>query len=49
LMEAFYPPVSTDTQSNKKQMVVNGKLVEYFEVNSEQSAGIPFGDLKTKV
>lgn len=49
LMEAFYPPVSTDAQSNKKQMVVNGKLVEYFEVNSEQSAGIPFGDLKTKV
>ena len=49
LMEAFYPPKLTDGEANKKQMVINGKMVDYFEVNSENSSNIPFDKLNTKV
>jgi hypothetical protein len=34
LLECFYPK-KPQAQSNAKQMVINGKLVEYFEVNDE--------------
>lgn len=46
LIECFYPaPVKTET--NKREMVVNGQLVEYFEVNSENSASVPFDKLNS--
>jgi hypothetical protein len=48
LMEAFYPVRSAPKQ-NKKDMAIGGKLVEYFEVNSENPEIIPFGQLRTKV
>lgn len=48
LMEAFYPP-KVQVTKNKREMVVGNKLVEYFEVNSEDSETIPFGQLKNKV
>lgn len=48
LLEAFYPPKSTVTKK-KKDMVIGNKVVEYYEVNSESSAGIPFGELKSKL
>lgn len=35
LLEAFYTPLITGRKSNKREMVVNGRLVQYFEVNSE--------------
>lgn len=48
LLEAFYPPKAQEKQ-NKKEVVIGGKLVEYFEVNSEDRETIPFGQLKTKL
>lgn len=48
LLEAFYPPLP-QVKQNKKEMVIGGKLVEYFEVNSENSEAIPFSKLRTKV
>lgn len=49
VLEAFYPPKPSQEKANKKEMVIDGKLVDYFEVNSEQSETIPFGQLKTKL
>jgi hypothetical protein len=49
LLECFYTPLITGKKSNKKEMVVGGKLVEYFEINSEDSSSIPFGQLQNKV
>lgn len=48
LLECFYKPSSTAV-TNKRDMVLDGKLVEYFEVNSESSAKIPFSQLETKL
>lgn len=48
LLEAFYPP-KTQEKQNKKEVVIGGKLVEYFEVNSENRESIPFGQLKNKL
>ena len=44
LLECFYPGAST-ASSKKRDMVVNGKLVTYFEVNDENSQGIDFSKL----
>lgn len=46
LTEAFYPPKSTNTR-RKKELVINNKLVEVFEINSEDSQKMPFDQLKT--
>lgn len=48
LFEAFYPP-KAQAKQNKKEVVIAGKLVEYFEVNSESRESIPFGQLKNKL
>lgn len=49
LMDVFYTPQSISNKSNRKDMVVAGKLVQYFEVNSTESAAIPFGQLNNKL
>lgn len=48
LRECFMPkkPVGNN---NRKDMVINGKLVEYFEVNSENSQKLPFDKLGSKL
>lgn len=47
LLECFYPAPIQKVQ-NKRDMVINGQLVEYFEVNSESASGIPFAQLDAK-
>ena len=49
LIECFYTPLISQKETNKKEMVVGGKLIQYFEVSSENSAAIPFDQLKTKL
>lgn len=49
LLEAFYPPRPSQEKKNKREMAINGKLVEYFEINSESSEPMPFGELKSKL
>lgn len=48
LLECFYPAPVKPT-NNKREMVIDGKVVEYFEVNSETSAKIPFSQLDGKL
>ena len=48
LIECFMPKRPTN-QSNRREMVVNGKLVEYFETNSENSSKLPFDQLSSKL
>jgi hypothetical protein len=48
LLEAFYPALP-QVVKNKKEMVIGGKLVDYFEVNSEDSETVPFSQLKSKI
>lgn len=48
LLEAFYPPKPQD-KKQRKEMVINGKLVDYYEVNSETTESIPFAKLQTKL
>lgn len=49
LLDNFYPPTITKTKSQKKDVVVGGKLVEYFEISSQDSESIPFDQLRGKV
>lgn len=49
LIECFYTPLITGKKTNKKEMVVGGKIVQYFEISSEDSSGIPFNELNGKV
>ncbi len=42
LLEAFYPPKPSQEKKNKKEMVIGGKLVEYFEISSESTESVPF-------
>lgn len=49
LLEAFYPPKRDADKKNKKEMVVGNKIVQYFEVSSPQSSGIPFSELGNKL
>lgn len=49
LVECFYPAVPNQEKKNKKDMVIGGQMVEYFEVNSEEANSIPFGQLKNKL
>lgn len=48
LLGVFYQP-KPQPKKNKKDMVIGGKLVEYFEINSQDSETIPFAQLKNKV
>lgn len=48
LLDAFYPPKAV-SKKNKKEVVIGNKLVEFFEVNSEDSESIPFSQLKNKL
>lgn len=38
LLEAFYPP-KPDPQKQKRDMVINGKLVQYWQKNAEEGSG----------
>lgn len=49
LLEAFYPPKPIQAKQNKREMVIGNKLVEVFEINSEQSETMPFSQLKNKL
>lgn len=49
LIEAFYPSKASAPQQNKRDMSIGGKIVQYFEVSSEDAGKIPFDQLKTKI
>lgn len=49
LLEAFYPPRSTQAKKNKKEVVIGNRLVEVFEINSENSETMPFSQLTKKL
>lgn len=49
LLEAFYPPRPNQQKMNKTETVIGNRLVEVYEINSVESATIPFGNLKTKL
>ena len=48
VMEAFYPPQITETKRDKKEMVIDNRLVEVFEISSADSQTIPFEQLEKK-
>lgn len=48
LRECFMPKKPT-SHSSRREMVVNGRVVEYFEVNSEESQSLPFTSLNSKL
>lgn len=45
LIEAFYPPKPT-ASTRKKEVVIGNKLVQVFEINSENPQKMPFDQLK---
>lgn len=49
LFDVFYAPKNTGAKKNKKDMVIGNKLVEYFEISSENSESMPFNQLNTKL
>ena len=49
LLEAFYPPKSTQEKMNKTETVIGNTLVEVFEINSEQSETMPFSQIHKKL
>lgn len=49
LFEAFYPPITAQAKKNKKEMVIGNKLVDYWEVNSEDAEVMPFNQLNSKL
>lgn len=49
LLDAFFTPIDTSPKKNKREMVIDGKQVEYFEVSGEDSQEIPFSQLKNKL
>lgn len=48
VFEAFYPPQITETKRDKKEMVINNRLVEVFEISSPDSQAMPFDQLDKK-
>lgn len=48
LVRCFLPSPIKDN-SRRKEVVIDGKLVEYFEVNAEKNAAIPFNQLGSKL
>lgn len=49
LLECFYPPRNDQKKKNKREMVIDGKLVDFFEISSEETSQIPFGQLNKKL
>lgn len=49
LFDAFFQPKADNQRSNMREMAIDGKLVPYFEVNSENNASIPFNQLDKKL
>jgi hypothetical protein len=49
LIECFYPSKPDKTVKQRKDMVINGKQVQYYEVSSTEAQSIPFSELKTKI
>lgn len=49
LFECFWPPRTDQTKSNKRMEVIGGQQVETWEISTEGSAKIPFGELNTKL
>jgi len=49
LLENFYPSSNTQKRENKKQMVINNQVVEYFEVSSPNSSELKFNELDGKL
>lgn len=49
LEDAFFPEQIQSSKPKKKDMVINGKQVQYFEVSSENPQTIPFNQLTTKI
>jgi hypothetical protein len=48
LLEVFYPKPSS-TNKKKKEMVVGNRVVEVFEINSQDPQAVPFGELNGKI
>lgn len=48
LFEVFYPAKSTAKKS-KKEMVIGNRLVDYYEINSENAEKMPFDDLNKRL
>lgn len=46
LLEAFFPPKPSQSKMNKTETVIGNRLVEVYEINSQNSETIPFQDLK---
>lgn len=49
LLENFFPPTNAAKKQNKKQMVINNQVVDYYEISSVDASGVPFGNLDTKL
>lgn len=49
LLEAFYPPKPSQAKVNKTETVIGNRLVEVYEINSQESATIPFQNLTKKL
>jgi hypothetical protein len=49
LLEAFYPPKPSQQKINKTETVIGNRLVEVYEINSQESATIPFQNISKKL
>lgn len=48
LLEIFYPKPVTKSQE-RKEMVIDGKVVQYYEINAPDPQAMPFSDLNTRL
>ncbi len=49
LIDLFLPGQVQKTHKDRKDMVINGKQVQYYEISSTESETIPFDKLNTKI
>jgi hypothetical protein len=49
LLEAFFPPKPSQDKVNKTETVIGNRLVEVYEINSQESATIPFQNISKKL
>jgi hypothetical protein len=49
VLDAFFTPIDTSPQQNKREMSIDGQLVEVWEVSGEDAQSIPFQELRSKV
>lgn len=49
LFECFWPPKTDAALNNMREVVIGGQVVQTWEVNSENSAKIPFDKLENKL